>query len=176
MARRANSIEFAKAFPLPTVLKREKADGEVVNPFGLTLTWKIKAEEADYAFSVYKMTMEPGISLPIHIHPFPEFFYVLDGELDAMGLDADGHLTWTPLHAGECASAPSIAAHGLKNRSSSSASFLNVSTIEHEKSFNDYRALLQTERGKSMSDAQKNDALMSIFAEQKIVFLDVPEQ
>ena len=93
-----------------------------------------------------------------------------------MGLDADGHLTWTPLHAGECASAPSMAAHGLKNRSSGPATFLSVSTVEHEKSFNDYQALLQTERGRAMSDAQRNEALMSIFAEQKIVFLDVPGQ
>ena len=176
MARRADPVELARVLPLPAVLKRGKGDGEVVNPFDLTLIWKIKAEETDYAFSVYKMTMEPGFSLPIHVHPFPEFFYVLDGEVDAMGLDADGRLTWTPLHAGECASAPSMAAHGLKNRSSGPATFLSVSTVEHEKSFNDYQALLRTEQGRAMSDAQKNDALMSIFAEQKIVFLDMPEE
>lgn len=176
MARRSNPIDLAKALPLPAVLKREEGEGEVVNPFDLTMTWKVKAEEAGHAFSVYEMTMEPGNSIPIHVHPFPEFFYVLDGQLDAMGLDADGQLTWTPLHAGACASAPSTAAHGLKNRSSRPATFLSVSTIEHEKSFNDYQALLRTERGRAMSDAQKNEALMDIFAGQKIVFLDVPDQ
>ncbi len=139
------------------------------------MTWKVKAEEAGHVFSVYKMTMEPGHSIPIHVHPFPEFFYVLEGQVDAMGLDADGHLTWTSLQAGECANAPSTAAHGLKNRSSEPATFLSVSTIEHEASFNEYQALLRTERGRAMSDAQKSEALMNIFAEHKIVFLDVPE-
>ena len=158
------------------MLKRTKGNGEVFNPFDLTLIWKIKAEETDYAFSFYKIKIEPRISFPIHMHPFPEFFYVLDGRVNAMGFDADGHLTWTPLHAGECASAPSMAARGLKNRSAQSVTFLSISTIEHEKSFNHYQALLRTERGRVMSDAQKNEALMDIFAEQKVVFLDVPKQ
>ena len=176
MARRANSNDLVMALPLPAVQKIGKDDGEVVHPFDLTLTWKIKAENTAFAFSLYEMTMEPGAWIPIHIHPFPEFFYVLHGQVDAMGIDARGRLTWTPLHEGECANAPSMAAHGLKNRSSKPAMFLSVSTTEHERSFNDYQALLRTEQGKAMSDVEKNEALMKIFVDQNIVFLNVPDE
>ena len=56
--------------------------GEVVRPFDLALTWKIKAAETGFAFSVYEMTMAPGAEIPIHVHPFAEFFYVLEGQVD----------------------------------------------------------------------------------------------
>ena len=175
MARRSDPIELGKAMKLPAVQKWGDGDGETVHPFDLTLTWKVKAEATGHVFSVYRMTMEPANSIPIHVHPFAEFFYVLDGQVDAIGLDADGRLVWMPLRAGECGNAPPMAAHGLKNRSSGPATFLSVSTATHEKSFNDYQALLRTDGGRNMSDGEKSEALMDIFAAQNIIFLDMPQ-
>lgn len=176
MARRVKSTDLVQTLPLPTVQKLEKGAGEIVKPFDLSLTWKVKAADTGFAYSVYEMTLAPGNEIPIHLHPFAEFFYVLEGQVDAMGIDADGRLTWTELTAGDCANAPATAPHGLKNRSAKAAKFLSVSNFEHEKSFNDYQDLLGTERGRSMSEDQKHEMLMDIFAEQKIAFLDVPER
>ena len=92
-----------------------------------------------------------------------------------MGIDAGGALTWTPVSAGECANAPANAPHGIKNRSTQSAKFLSVSNFEHEKPFNDYQALVKTPEGQSMSEGEKAEAIMEIFAGYKITFLDAPE-
>jgi len=127
-------------------------------------------------FAVYEMTIKPEAKIPIHIHPFAEFFYVLDGQVDVMGIDASGALTWTPVSAGECANAPANAPHGIKNRSTQPAKFLSVANFEHEKPFNDYQALVKTPEGQSMSEGEKADALIEIFAGYKITFLDAPER
>ena len=82
MIRRANSTDLAKALPLPALQKVDKGGGEVVRPFDLALTWKFKSAETGFAFSVYEMTMAPGAEIPIHVHPFAEFFYVLEGQVD----------------------------------------------------------------------------------------------
>ena len=82
MIRRANSTDLAKALPLPALQKVDKGGSEVVRPFDLALPWKIKALETGFAFSVYEMTMAPGAEIPIHVHPFAEFFYVLEGQVD----------------------------------------------------------------------------------------------
>jgi hypothetical protein len=89
-----------------------------------------------------------------------------------MGVDADGALTWTPVSAAECANAP----HGIKNRSARPAEFLRVANYEHEKPFNDYQALLETPEGQSMSEGEKADPLIDIFARHKGTFLDAPER
>ena len=71
--------------------------------------------------------------------------------------------------------APANAPHGIKNRSTRSTKFLSVSNFEHEQPFNDYQALVKTPEGQSMSEGQKADAIMEIFAGYKITFLDAPE-
>jgi quercetin dioxygenase-like cupin family protein len=126
-------------------------------------------------FAVYEMTIKPEAKIPIHIHPYAEFFYVLEGQVDVMGIDPSGALTWTPVSAGECANAPANAPHGIKNRSTQPAKFLSVSNFEHEKPFNDYQALVKTPEGQSMSEGEKADAIMKIFSGYKITFLDAPE-
>lgn len=175
MARLADAAQLAQAIPLPVVQKLGVGEGETVRPFDLSFDWKVKGKDTSFLFSVYEMSIQPGGTIPIHVHPFAEFFYVLAGSLDAMGLDGDGCLTWTSVSAGECANAPAGAPHGVKNRSSEPAKFLSVASFEHEESFNDYQSLLRTQAGQAMSDQQKSEALMDIFAERKITFLDVRE-
>ena len=175
MARRIDAFQLVKTIPLPAAQKLGVGEGETVHPFDLSLDWKVKGKDTGFLFSVYEMTIKPGGMIPIHVHPFTEFFYVLQGRVDAMGLDDDGRLTWTSLMAGECANAPSGAPHGVENRSSDHAKFLSVAGFEHEESFNDYQSLLRTQAGQAMSESQKSDAIMDIFAEHKILFLDVRE-
>ena len=176
MAKLADASQLAKVMPLPAVQKLGVGEGEVVHPFDLSFTWKVKGADTGFLFSVYEMTIKPGGAIPIHVHPFAEFFYVLQGTLDAMGLDGDGRLTWTSLAAGDSANAPAGAAHGVKNRSGDTAKFLSVASFEHEQSFNDYQLLLKTQAGQAMSQFQKSEAIMDIFASRKIIFLDAKDQ
>lgn len=175
MPRLANASQLVKTMPLPTVQKIGIGEGETVHPFDLSFSWKVKGLNTGFLFSVYEMTIKPGGTIPIHVHPFAEFFHILQGSVDAMGLDSDGRLTWTSLATGECANAPSGAPHGVKNRSSDLAKFLSVASFEHEESFNDYQLLLKTQAGQAMSESQKSEAIMDIFAERKIIFFDARE-
>lgn len=168
--------DLVKALPLPELRKWATGQGETVNPFDLSFTWKVKGADTGFLFAVYEMTIKPEAAVPIHIHPYAEFFYVLEGEVNVMGVDANGAPTWTPLSAGECANAPANAPHGIKNRSAQPAKFLSVANFEHEKPFNDYQALLQTPESQSMSEGEKADALMNIFSGYKITFLETQER
>jgi quercetin dioxygenase-like cupin family protein len=175
MAQIRKASDLVKAVPLPELRKWGTGEGEMVYPFDLSFTWKVKGADSGFVFAVYEMTIKPEAKIPIHIHPYAEFFYVLEGQLDVMGIDASGALTWTPVSAGECANAPANAPHGIKNRSTQPAKFLSVSNFEHEKPFNDYQALVKTPKGQFMSEGEKADAIMEIFAGYKITFLDAPE-
>jgi quercetin dioxygenase-like cupin family protein len=37
-------------------------------------------------FAVYEMTIKPEAKIPIHIHPYAEFFYVLEDRWTLWGL------------------------------------------------------------------------------------------
>ena len=56
-----------------------------------------------------------------------------------------------------------------------SCQFFRERYRKHEKPFNDYQALVKTPEGRSMSEDEKADAIMGIFAGYKITFLDAPE-
>jgi quercetin dioxygenase-like cupin family protein len=120
-----------QTLPLPVLRTWRAGEGEVVNPLDLSFTWKAKGPDTGFAFGTYEMTIQPGQAIPIHLHPYPEFFYVLDGRIDFQGLDPDGALTHHPVSAGGCANAPANAPHGTANRSGAPARFLSVSNYEH---------------------------------------------
>lgn len=82
------------------------------------------------------MALVPGTGIPMHIHPFAEFFYVLEGAVEVNGLDGDGRRTTWRAAVGEGALAPANMPHGLHNGSDASARFLSVATFEHEEAFN----------------------------------------
>ena len=86
MTQLIQASTILNGFPLPKLKKIDRNEGEVVNPLGLSFTWKIKGADTGYAFAVYEMAMAPSAMIPMHIHPFAEYFYVLEGTIDIMGL------------------------------------------------------------------------------------------
>jgi membrane protease subunit HflK len=40
----------------------------------LSFTWKLKGADSGFVFAVYEMTIKPEAKIPIHIHPYAEFF------------------------------------------------------------------------------------------------------
>lgn len=167
---------YVKALPFPAVHVLGTGEGEVVQPLDLQFQWKLKAQDTGFASSVYEMVLPPGKKVPLHIHPFSEFFYVLDGRLDVMTLDAEGALKRVELRPGQCVNAPATTPHGLKNRSEKPVKFLSVSNFEHQKSFDDYQDWLATEKGALAKDDQRAETLLKIFDGYKIHFFDIDGQ
>jgi quercetin dioxygenase-like cupin family protein len=160
--RRESSAKGDVAFlpaDAPTMLRLEKDDPSQV---------------LSYSYLVFETL--PGKRVPLHIHPFSEFFYVLEGRLDVMTLDLQGMLKWIELKSGHCVNAPATTPHGLKNRSEKEVKFLSVANYEHQRPFDDYQDWLATQAGALANTEQRAETLMKIFEGYKIQFFDIDDQ
>ena len=61
------------------VRKLRQGEGERFDVAGAHLTWKVKAQDSAYSFSVCEMSLAPGEGVPVHSHTSAEAFYVLSG-------------------------------------------------------------------------------------------------
>lgn len=138
-------VDYSAALMDHNVRKIYRDEGELIEVLGLRMTWKIKAKDTGYAFSVYEMELTPGQGIPMHTHPYPEFFYVLDGSLDFERIGSDSQKEWLRCHAGESVHVPINAPHGCTNRSDQPTRFLSTSTYYHEAIFNEIGVLVRLE-------------------------------
>ena len=98
----------------------------------LRVTWKAEGERTGYQFSVDEVTLKPGFGIPLHRHPFAEFFYVVEGRIDFALMNEQGEVEWVRCSAGDSISAPPNAPHTFHNHGEKPAKFLGVSTHQHE--------------------------------------------
>ena len=84
-------------FPTPleevihhNVIKNNKTGGPALDIGPMQLLWRALGENTGYTFSIYEMTVVPGMGIPLHKHPFAEFFYVLEGTLSIATLEQSG--------------------------------------------------------------------------------------
>ena len=176
MPQLINPKSYVKTLAFPAVRLLGTGEGDLVQPLDLEFQWKLKGPETGFQFAVYEMMLPPEKKVPLHIHPFSEFFYVLEGRLDVMTLDAEGALAWVELRSGQCVNAPATTPHGLKNRSEKAVKFLSVANFEHQKPFDDYQDWLASDKGALANSKQKMETLMKIFDEYKIQFFDIDGQ
>ncbi|AGY57677.1 cupin domain-containing protein [Gloeobacter kilaueensis] len=138
-------VDYSAALADHNVRKIYRDEGELMEVLGLRMTWKIKAKDTGYAFSVYEVELAPGEGIPLHIHPYAEFFYVLDGSLDFGRIGSDSRQEWLRCHEGESVHAPINAPHGWTNHSDRPTRFLSTSTYYHEAVFNEIGVLVRLE-------------------------------
>jgi quercetin dioxygenase-like cupin family protein len=129
------SKEFLRQIKQHNVTSRRKGEGEATQVADYRLIWKARGPETGYQFSIYEMVLEPGRGIDLHVHPYAEFFMVLEGEVSFASLDDEGATRWTVCKAGDSVNAPANAPHTFKNQSSESARFMSVSTYFHETMF-----------------------------------------
>jgi quercetin dioxygenase-like cupin family protein len=130
-------VEQGTALASHNLRKIRRDEGEAMAVLGLRMTWKVKAKDTGYTFSVYEMELAPGQGIPLHTHPYPEFFRVLEGALDFERIGSDGQRESVRCREGECVHAPINAPHGCTNRSDRPARFLDVSIYYHEAILNE---------------------------------------
>jgi quercetin dioxygenase-like cupin family protein len=68
-------------FPTPleevlhhNVIKNNKTGGPTLDIGPMQLLWRALGENTGYTFSIFEMTVVPGMGIPLHRHPFAEFF------------------------------------------------------------------------------------------------------
>ena len=58
------------------------SDEQTFDMFGVRLQFLIAPEQSSGKISLYRGTLPSGIVVPLHSHPEPEVFYVLEGSLE----------------------------------------------------------------------------------------------
>ena len=119
------------------VLMTEADQGPALQIGEWQLNWKAQGADTGYSFSIYETTLAAGNGLPLHKHPYPEFFYLLEGKLDFCRWDSAGIAEWMTCSAGASVLAPPNAPHTFFNKSDLPARFLSVSTYHHERMLKD---------------------------------------
>ena len=95
-------------FPTPleevihhNVIKNNKTGGPALDIGPMQLLWRALGENTGYTFSIFETTVVPGMGIPLHKHPFAEFFYVLEGTLSIGHWNSQGAAEWDVYEAGE---------------------------------------------------------------------------
>ena len=119
------------------VLKTEANQGPALRIGEWVLNWKAQGADTGYSLSIFETTLAPGHHLPLHKHPYPEFFYVLEGKLDFCRWSGSGDAEWMTCGPGTSVLAPSNAPHAFFNKSDQTVCYLSVSTYHHERMLKD---------------------------------------
>lgn len=104
--------------------------------FGVLLQFLITPEQTGREISLYRGTLPPGIVVPLHSHPEPEIFYVLEGSLEVYQ-EGGAQQGWSITHAGYAIAVPPNRKHALRNTSDKSATTVAVAQDELYSFFRD---------------------------------------
>jgi quercetin dioxygenase-like cupin family protein len=133
-------------------------EGEKFDIAGAHLTWKVKAIDSAYQFSVCEMTLAPGEGVPVHSHTSAESFYVLTGSVDFYRI-SDGKEDWVYCEAGDLMILLPNSLHRFCNRGSSMCRVLGISTAAHQTFFD---AVAAADRETSFASMPPSEAMRKI--------------
>jgi Cupin domain len=97
---------------------------DVIDVLGLQIKLLSSLAMVEDAFCLVSSTMGPGAVVPLHSHPDREFFYVLDGELDAFVGDR-----WRLLQDGDVLDVTDGIQHALRNLTAQPVRLLIFTTV-----------------------------------------------
>jgi quercetin dioxygenase-like cupin family protein len=100
-------------------------EGDITEVGNLRLNWKARGAKTGFQFAVFEMELTPGSGIPLHKHPFAEFFYVLEGTISYGRVNQEGALELVSCNKGETVLVPPNAPHATQNRSNQPAKMLN---------------------------------------------------
>ena len=83
--------------------------------FGVLLNFLVAPDQTGNEISLIKGTLPPEVAIPLHKHPEPEVFYVLEGILEVHREDRAG---WSTTQPGGVVAIPGNVKHALRNTSS----------------------------------------------------------
>jgi quercetin dioxygenase-like cupin family protein len=108
--------------------------GERHDIAGAQWTWKIRSSQTSGSFCFFEMNVQTGQGVPLHVHSYPEAFYILEGQLEFHSGDSGETLKCA---AGDVILARPGVQHAFFNRGQDVARFLSVSTAAHEAFFDE---------------------------------------
>jgi quercetin dioxygenase-like cupin family protein len=110
-------------------MRQQTTDSPVFNALGVLLEFLATPDEVKDVFCLIRGTIPPGVVVPLHSHPDPELFCILEGTLDVYQ-STDASRGWTSAGAGDVAIIRGNVKHALHNRSSLPVTSLTVTKSE----------------------------------------------
>jgi quercetin dioxygenase-like cupin family protein len=141
------------------LIKVDNNTGEYHDIAGAEWTWKVRSAQTNGNFCFFAMTAEPGQGVPLHVHSYPEAFYILEGELDFHSADGRGETFRCVV--GDVVLAPPKIQHAFFNRSQSKARLLSISTAAHEPFFD---AIVEADRDSSFASMPRDEIFARVAA------------
>jgi len=89
----------------------------VLDVLGPTIEFLTSPEEADAVYCIFKGTIPPGVSVPLHSHADVESFYTLSGTVQVLSYQGD-RFEWLTVKPGDFVQVPGGAKHAFRNTSS----------------------------------------------------------
>jgi quercetin dioxygenase-like cupin family protein len=154
------------------VRKVSRGDGDKFDIAGAHLTWKVRAEDSAFAFSINEMALAPGEGVPVHSHISAESFYVLEGVVDFFRVN-NGQGDWVHCEANDLMILPPNALHGFYNHGTSMCRVLGISAGVHQAFFDAVAAADQTSSFSSMEPQQAMSRIAEIALKNHMYFAPV---
>jgi quercetin dioxygenase-like cupin family protein len=102
---------------------------QMFDVFGVRLQFLVMPEQTGGQISVYHGTIAPGVIVPLHSHPEPEIFYVLEGDLEVYAANGPQQ-GWSTSPAGVVIAIPGGVKHALRNTSSTPVTTILITQDE----------------------------------------------
>lgn len=99
----------------------------LVNIFGPLHQFLVSPNEVSGAFGFMRAVLPPSIAIPLHSHPDPEVFCILDGALEFLRGD-DAPSRWLIERTDDTVCIPGDVKHALRNPSLTSVTLLLITT------------------------------------------------
>ena len=96
---------------------------------GVLLQFLSTPEQINDQISVIRGTVPSGVVIPLHSHPDPEIFYVLNGSLEVFQAEGPSE-GWQTVNVGEVVSIPGNVRHALRNTYPSPITSITVTKQE----------------------------------------------
>jgi quercetin dioxygenase-like cupin family protein len=112
----------------------QKGAGKRHDIAGAQWTWKVRGSQTNGGFCFFEMDVQQGRGVPLHVHSYPEAFYILEGELEFHSGDGGEAIKCAP---GDVVLARPGVEHAFFNRSQDVVRLLSISTAAHEVFFDE---------------------------------------
>lgn len=115
--------------PTKQVNPNARSVDQTFNVFGVLLNFLVTPSETGHEVSLFKGTLPPGVVIPLHRHPEPEVFYVLEGSLEVYRESGQSQGS-SATQPGGVRAIPGKVKHALRNTSSTPTTVILVT--QHE--------------------------------------------
>jgi quercetin dioxygenase-like cupin family protein len=112
-----------------SVIPKKVQPEQTFDVFGVRLQFLVMPEQTGGQISLYRGTIPPGVIIPLHSHPEPEMFYVLEGGLDVY-TSSGPQQGWSTSPPGAVIAIPGDVKHAIRNTSSTPATTILIT--QHE--------------------------------------------